>query len=493
MKKIINYTLFETTPAIPEASSMIETFRAIGYNVETAIADIIDNSISANAKNIWIDFEWLGNESWISIKDDGIGMNNKELIQALKPGSKNPLSDRTTKDLGRFGLGLKTASFSQARKLTVISKKENEKAVYWTWDLDYVNQTSKWELINYLPNNFFLKEIEKLNSGTVVIWNDIDRIVKNFITENKDNLDKFTTILKNVKEHLKIVFHRFIKNKVINIFFKDDKIIEWNPFLENLSSTQAFPEEPIQNGKIILKGYVLPHKSNLTESEFKFAEGTKGWNEHQGFYIYRNDRLILAGDWLGLFRKEEHYKLARIQIDLPNTLDSEWQIDIKKSIARPPLILKDTIKQYALKVRNQAIEVYRHRGKNVKIYTGQQFIPLWIDNKRSNKWFYKINREHPLIEQIKIEAQTNPNKAIENLMRFIEETIPSKSIYIKEAENSEEQGKPFEASNQDIVQNLMQIMFTNLVKNGKSIEQAKSIIANTEPFNQFTHFLEFLK
>ena len=123
MKQMIDYSSLQTVTATPEASSMIETFRSIGYNIETAIADIIDNSISAEAKNIWINFEWLGADTWLSIKDDGFGMNNEELIQAMRPGSKNPLEDRTDNDLGRFGLGLKTASFSQARKLSVISKK----------------------------------------------------------------------------------------------------------------------------------------------------------------------------------------------------------------------------------------------------------------------------------------------------------------------------------------------------------------------------------
>ena len=106
---MINYSQYQTTPAIPEASSMIETFRAIGYSIETAIADIVDNSISAGAKNIWVNFEWFGSETWISVKDDGCGMDNDELIQAMRPGSKNPLEDRGSKDLGRVGLGLKTA------------------------------------------------------------------------------------------------------------------------------------------------------------------------------------------------------------------------------------------------------------------------------------------------------------------------------------------------------------------------------------------------
>lgn len=488
----MDYTQYKTQKAEPEASSMIETFRAIGYNIETAVADIVDNSISANAKNIWINFEWKGAETWLSIKDDGSGMDNEELIQAMRPGSKNPLEDRSNKDLGRFGLGLKTASFSQARKLTVISKKKEHDTVFWTWDLDYVHNTSNWHLINLMPAGFSTKALDKLPSGTLVIWNEIDRVVRHLKQDDK-SLDKFLTIMEQVKKHLAMVFHRFIESKKVKIFFQDCEIKPWNPFLIEEKATQLFPEEPLHNGKVILKGFVLPHKSRINEEIYKEAEGTKGWNEHQGFYIYRNERLLLAGDWLGMFRKEEHYKLVRIQIDLPNSLDAEWQIDIKKSVARPPLIYRDQIRAYALRVRAQGVEVYRHRGKTIQRTSGQQFVPLWIDHKRANKWYYKINREHPILGKIKAQAKTEPDKAIEMLLRFIEETIPTKSIFIKESEQPEAQGKPFEGIDHEIIRNTMQAMYSNFLSQGKTDEQAKAIISNIEPFNNFVHFLEFLK
>lgn len=489
----IDYSQFQTTPAIPEASSMIETFRAIGYNIETAIADIIDNSISANAKNIWINFEWKGSKTWLSIKDDGTGMNDSELIQAMRPGSKNPLQERNQKDLGRFGLGLKTASFSQARKLTVISKKADYNSVFWTWDLDFVNKTGTWDLIKYLPDENLETEISKLTTGTIVLWNDIDRVVKDFNQDDNKAEFKFNQTMEQVKKHLAMVFHKFIEQGKINIFFQDKKVNAWNPFLSNEKATQEFPPEKIQNGKVKIEGFVLPHKSKISEETYKNAEGVKGWNEQQGFYIYRNERLLLAGDWLGLFRKEEHYKLARIQIELPNTLDESWQIDIKKSIARPPLVFREQIKAYTLKVRQQAVEVYRHKGKSVKQIAGQKFVPLWVDHKRGDKWFYKINRENPILAKIKEQAKKDSDKAIEMLLRFIEETIPSKSIYIKESEQPELQGTPFEDTNHEIIKTTMQAMYSSLIKQGKTDEEAKAIISNIEPFNNFIHFLEVLK
>jgi len=487
----LDYSSLITVSAIPEASSMIETFRAIGYSIESAVADIVDNSISAGAQKVWITFEWKGSETWLSIMDDGHGMDNDELIQAMRPGSKNPLEERHQNDLGRFGLGLKTASFSQCRKLTVISKKVNSTPVFWTWDLDFVKQTGNWNLINWIPNEILNNDLTLVNSGTSIIWNEIDRLGNDLRTDDSNGLNRFLVIMEQIKKHLSMVFHRFLENKRISIYFQDRLIDPWDPFLINEMTTQSFPEEFLGLSEICIKGYVLPHKSKLSEDKFRIAEGPKGWNEQQGFYVYRGERLLLSGDWLGLFRKEEHYKLARIKIDLTNKYDSEWQIDIKKSVARPPVIFKEQLKAYAFKVRQQAVEVYRHRGKNITpSHLGQKFVPLWVDHKRGDKWFYKINKEHPIFKEIRNIAIDDPDKAIDLLIRFIEETIPVKSIYIKEVEESESQGKPFEGISHNNILELLEKIFNSLINQGKSKEEAKAFIANLEPFNHYPEYFE---
>jgi hypothetical protein len=489
---IVDYSQFGTTAAEPDPSSMIETFRAIGYSIEAAVADIIDNSISAGAKNVWLNFEWLGETTWFAIRDDGNGMNNEELIQALKPGSKNPLENRNVSDLGRFGLGLKTASFSQCRMLTVVSRKKHFAPVFWTWDLDYVKNERKWNLLKFLPNEKFLDLQRKTDSGTIVVWHKLDRLVGDLQRDDQKALDKFLLIMESVKRHLAMVFHKYLENGRIKIHFQDRIVNGWNPFMTDELATQRFPEEPLQNGKVRMKGYVLPHKSKLSEERFRTGEGSKGWNGQQGFYVYRNDRLLLDGDWLGMFKKEEHYKLARIEINLPNNLDADWQIDIKKSIARPPLFIREQLKAYANIVRAQAVEVYKHRGKNIKPYLGHQFVPLWVDHKRGDKWFYKVNRAHPVIDLIKEQALKHPEGAIEALLKIVEESIPVKSIYIREAEEPEAQGKPFEGTDQELIKRTMKQMFENLTKQGKAPDNAKAIMMNIEPFNQFPEFLEYL-
>ena len=206
----MDYSKLPKTEAVPEASSMIETFRAIGYNLETAVADIVDNSISAGAKNVYIDRIWEGGNTIITIKDDGCGMSSDEIIEAMRPGSQNPLETRAANDLGRFGLGMKTASFSQCRKLTVISKKAGYHSAYWTWDLDYVALTHKWELIRWTPDEY-ADAIDNQKSGTMIIWTDLDRVIPpSTSVSDIAAKQKFSDAWARVKSHIAMIFHRFI-------------------------------------------------------------------------------------------------------------------------------------------------------------------------------------------------------------------------------------------------------------------------------------------
>lgn len=488
----MDYTHLQKASAIPEAASMIETFRAIGYSIETAVADIIDNSISANAKNIFINRIWHGGKSIITIKDDGGGMNSQEIIQALRPGAQNPLSDRAETDLGRFGLGLKTASFSQCRKLSVLSKRKGYLAAFWSWDLDYVTQSDKWELLHWIPNDF-LNELDDFQSGTLIVWSDLDRLLSLSTSETDENAKrKFSDSLDRVKRHIEMTFHRFIEENSIKIFWCGHEIEAWNPFCINEPKTQGQPTESIYGGAK-MKGYVLPHQNNFSsEQAFKKAEGINGYPAQQGFYVYRGKRLLLAGDWLGLFRKEEHYKLVRIQIDLPNTLDSDWQIDIKKSKANPPAVCCEQLRSYANSVRNIGMEVYRHRGKILKQRAGQTFQPLWLERKKDNKWSFVINREHLMIQNLKELAKTNPSQAIETLLKFVEETIPTKPIYINEAQHEESEKMPFSDVDINIIRQMLRQMYGNQIAVGETPEQVKALLKTIEPFNNFEYLIDEL-
>jgi hypothetical protein len=489
---MIDYSLYKSSPAEPEASSMIETFRAIGYSLEAAIADIVDNSISAYAKNVWIDYDWKGPATIISIVDDGKGMTNDELINAMRPGSRHPLEKREVNDLGRFGLGLKTASFSQCRKFTVISKPKDGNVSFWCWDIDYVTLAKSWSLINYCPDNSFETSINKLNSGTTVIWWELDRITQDTSSDSDESVDKFLKIMEDVKNHLSMVFHRFISDG-LNIYFRGRKVEPWDPFMIGSDGIQVKPEMKLDSGKIILKGYVLPHRSKLSAEEYEKGKGPKdSWTAHQGFYVYRNKRLLVAGDWLGFFKKEVHYDLCRIFVDIPNNVDDDWQIDIKKSIARPPLRFREQIHSVAKDVRAQALEVYRHKGKVLrKRFSSEEYHQLWEERKRHGKRFYKLNRSHPLIAELFSKSDSLKSE-FEKVLQFIEETIPVPLITLQENENLSPHGQPFEGIDQEPVRKTMIAMYESLIRNGKSSKEAKAIILNIEPFNFFPHYLELL-
>lgn len=247
-------------------------------------------------------------------------------------------------------------------------------------------------------------------------------------------------------------------------------------------------------GGVTLKGYVLPHqKSFSSEAAYKKAEGMNGWSGHQGFYVYRGKRLLLAGDWLGMFRKEEHYKLVRIQVDIPNTLDSEWQIDIKKSRAFPPAACREQLEAYAKLVRGIGSEVYRHRGKILKQRAGVSFQPLWLEKKKDDMWSFVVNRENAIVTTVKDMAKTNPDQAIETLLRYIEEAIPSSSIFIREVEEGSMLREPYSGMKEDVLRPMMTTIFKNKLAEGFTVEQAKKYISGIDPFNRFEALIETLE
>lgn len=488
-----SYADLKTNPAVPQAASMIETFRAMGYTIETAVADIVDNSVAAGAHQVWIDYDYPEGEMWLSVRDDGHGMDNDTLINAMVPGSKDPALMREKNDLGRFGVGLKAASFSQAKVLTVASKMKNTGLEYWTWDLDYVREKNRWELVKYIPARFAPDPLCGMEEGTVVIWSHIDRLNCRNIRDDVQVLKHYNETMVRVQRHLSMVFHRFISRKKLAIYCNGQELEAWDPFLVNEPATQQKAETPLEGGQVKMQGYILPHKSRMSSPEvWENAAGIKGWNAQQGFYIYRNDRLLMTGDWLGFFQKDEHTKLARISVDLDNSMDKEWQIDIRKSVAIPPAPLVKFMKSYAGVVREEAKNVYNTQGntdlaprsfKEKKMK--HEFQHLWSKEVRGDKWFLKINREHDFIKVIKEQARINPDKAIDCLLKFLEQTIPGKTVFAEEAENPESQAAPFEVVGDEKLKIGITYLYRKFCAQGESREEAADHIKCLYPFVLF--------
>jgi hypothetical protein len=461
----------------PDPSSMIESMRSTGYTLPTAISDLIDNSIAASAKNVWVHFEWEDSEPWVRIADDGDGMAEGVLRDAMRLGSRHPLEDRDDQDLGRFGLGLKTASLSQCRCLTVASTPPQGKQNIRRWDLDYLAQpdVKGWQLLkSALPGSENRIKLEnKTSHGTVVLWENVDRVRGPESTDQEAARSHFLRQIEQVESHIAMVFHRYIggTRPSLQIFVNGNRVKAWDPFLESHPSTQSHPIDPIRlpagAGVVHVKGFVLPHKDRLGDADHAEASGPAGWNAQQGFYVYRNQRLILPGSWLGLGKgrpwiKEEHYKLARIRIDISNTMDQLWQLDVKKSTASPPAAIRDRLYNLANAVRKTARDVYAHRGRYGQRKDRQEYSKPWRDVRIGGTACYRINRKHPLVHSVIKNSTGDLREYVDAMLKILEETVPVNQIWLDAAEHPDAPAAPFENADDIQLQRVIEIAYAAL-------------------------------
>jgi hypothetical protein len=479
--------------AAPGPAELFESLRAFGYDLQTAIADVIDNSIAAHANNIWVDFLWDGAASRITIRDDGDGMTEAKLVQAMRPGSQNPRDTRHEDDLGRFGLGMKTASISQCRRLTVASRTKDGLHVR-RWDLDYIaaQGNGEWRLLKgvSLLSAADVQLLDGKKSGTVLFWDHLDRVV-GVVAEDDEGAQKhFRQNMDLVRDHLSMTFHRYLTGRGrLTIRLNGRALEPWDPFLEGETATEPLEEEVHQTEgiRVAIKPFVLPHHSKITAEVHALAAGPRGWNSHQGFYIYRNKRLLVAGDWLGLgMLKEEHFKLARIRVDLPNTADLLWQIDVKKSRATPPASLRKDLLRIARTARSRAVRLYRHRGKVLSRAYGDQQEFLWQNVLKHGKTFYKINREHALVK--KVIDNSEDKGALRALLALVEQSVPAPLIVINNAERPDSLGVPFSDSLSDLKKTMDEV-YRSFLEDGKTRQDAAHLLARSEPFQHHPEVL----
>jgi hypothetical protein len=487
--------------ANPDPSSLIESFRALGYSLPSAIADLIDNSITAAASNININFHWAGKDSHICILDDGHGMTEGALFEAMRPGSKSPLDVRAPHDLGRFGLGLKTASFSQCRELCMISKVAGGGESAFTWNLDYVCKHSEWRLLrsHTLCSETYLSELAHNPSGTAVIWSILDRLAGGTSVQDPAAHIVFNNAIDHVREHLALTYHRFLEDHALKISINGHEVVPWNPFMERHVSTYQTTEERIPFGRsaVKLKGFVLPHKDKMSVQDWERNGGPRGWTGQQGFYVYRNKRLLLQGDWLRLgtpnpWTREEQYKLARIRLDISNDTDGEWQLDVKKSTARPPAILRHRLTELAATIRAEARKVFAHRGQyGPRPGRAVELERPWVSQIRNGHRMYSINRDHPLIKEL-LHRSGEMRSDVETVLRFLEETVPIQQIWLDIAEQVQDQAIPYDGIDYALLRADMRRLFDILVNSGINNETARQRIRSMEPFNRYSDLIKDL-
>lgn len=414
----------KTIQSVPEARLLLSSLRSVGYSEEAAIADIIDNCISAHANNIDIYFDWDAKR--LLIIDDGDGMNDVDLIENMRIGSSDPDHERSSDDLGRFGMGMKTAAFSLGKRLTVVTK-NNEAVSNAVWDLDEIPVIG-WNLIVREPNEISEYVAMLGEQGTVIAIEELDRIID--LTHEGKAKRKFYAIAGKVEKHISLTFHRFIEEDDLNIRLNDNPIIAWDPFVLSNSATQELSDETVwsENGRseVSIQPYVLPHKTKFaSEYDYQAAGGYKGWNYHQGVYVYRNRRLIICGTWFDYIKKEPAYNLARIKVDISSDCDEDWKIDIKKSTASLPVYIKETVERAIDICTEASARVYNSRGTYSKSNVGSPNLNyVWEQRKRNGRYTFHINRKHSLLQDIKKKLDDDGSKSLAAYLALVENLAP---------------------------------------------------------------------
>lgn len=474
----------------PTADVLMSSMRSIGYSFEAAVADIIDNSISVKANFIEIRFPVDPSELFVAVCDNGSGMSESELFDAMKYGSAMKRENRSEDDLGRFGLGLKAASLSQCRKLTVASKKDGVISAC-IWDLDVVEETKDWTMIECSQDEIqrirFVDFLENKESGTIVLWENFDVISKSSGNVYAELIDYQEV----TAEYLSLIFHRFLnktgKDK-LTIKVNNYTLKGMDPFLENHKKTDARRpfQLPIKDSAgiermVTVQPYVLPFQKDLTNEDKKLSGGIENYRSKQGFYIYRNERLIVWGTWFGRHR-DELTKYARIKVDIPNTLDDIWGIDIKKQSAKIPSSIKQRLTHAVDEAMDIAVRKQTYRGRIKKIDDKIDYI--WQIKENRGKTEYVINRDSLIFELIRSKVDDEVWSYIDSVLEEIERSIPFQQIYIDMAKHNVDDTVDEERLAEVADKARILISLTQKVS-GDTREQVIDRIMQSEPFSKY--------
>ena len=362
----------------PDPERVMEGLRDTGYNFNTAIADIIDNSIAADATKIDISIDINPkNEVTVYIADNGTGMDEEGLKNAMRYGSKEREDKRS---LGKFGLGLKTGSTAFCRCLSVVSRGGTDEVVRKVqWDLDYIAKMNSWSLKQPQVSDDEVEILEMTTSGgtgTLVIWEKIDRLLKAY--KNTGSLKKaLKRIVDELSFHISMVYQRFLDSnderaRNIVITLNGNSVEAWDPFCLQENDTEVLADESVevevidgQNSNFVIKAILLPRRENFSTTQAR--DSARISNDMQGFYIYRENRLIHYGDWLGMFTREPHGSLLRVEFSFDYTLDELFNVDIKKSRILLNEEIFDFIKDSVLPAPRRAADERYRKGTSKEI------------------------------------------------------------------------------------------------------------------------------
>ena len=415
----------------PSPKSLIKTLMRVGYDFNMAVGDIVDNSISAKAKNIRIFTSLDSQNPTFSIYDDGWGMSEKELYENMKLAAKDPSLERDENDLGRFGSGMKTASFSQARKLIVISKKKGSKICGAYWDIDEIESSDSWEVLMGL-NEREINSIDGFDkdilseTGTVIIWH---KIISFKETQHTSLENIIANTIDSMSRYLSLHFHKFMQsNDKVSFFVNQRKLSPINPFIKGKGSMDLTPENIRgKKGNVEIKPHVLPHPQYLSQSQIDKLGGIDAIYKNQGLYIYRANRLIIAGGWMGLSSRNILGNLARVEVNIPASLDDEWSTDVKKSSLQLPLMVQRKLKQICQRPIGISRGEHTHRGKKEEVNE------YWFinENKQDNTTKYEVHLKNNELIEIAEKMNKANRRKLKEFLRNLSKYLPVNHIFSK--------------------------------------------------------------
>ena len=468
----------------------MESMRAVGYTVETAVADVIDNSITAEADQVDVLFTSTPAVR-IAILDNGSGMDTQTLVEAMRLAGRPPSVSRQPHDLGRFGLGLKTASLSQARSVTVATKGSAGLAAV-RWDLDHLAATGRWALqILNEPEIWDLPWIDRLaehDTGTLVVWDKLDQLhaAPELVESHLDEQ------MLSVRQHLALVFHRFTGTTTpplvqpLALRINGAAVPRVDPFLTTHRATQVGQQERIRvdDAWVDVQPYTLPYLNKLSAADRAQAQIAGTLRDSQGFYVYRASRLVLWGTWFRIMPRDELGKLARVQVDIPNSLDHLWSLDIKKSAAAPPPEVRRRLAQIANQIIGPSRRTHQFRGRP----TSQDRIErMWTLIEDRGTFRYELNMAHPLIQAVSQGLDQSGQTSLVQLLRAIEGSFPVEDAYNRMG--SDDTHAPLPVSTEEIEQIVRALR--PLI--GGDLRDMSQKLALVEPFDGIKDLESFLR
>ncbi|MGZ2411120.1 histidine kinase/DNA gyrase B/HSP90-like ATPase [Sphingomonas sp. F9_3S_D5_B_2] len=466
----------------PDACALMTSARSFGnYDLASALADLIDNSIKAKAKVVDLTCLYNAADPIVRIADDGDGMTQGELHAAMRPASSNPSDERSPDDLGRFGWGMKTASFSQCKRLTVVSQK-NGKLSGATWDLDDVDAWKMGVLEVADITELASAQVQKKH-GTEVIWTSCDRLSEN------GNLAEsaFNDLIVHARNRLSLVFHRYLAGEVrgrkLAIRLNGTPLSPFDPFHRSNNATQPLEIQEVAvrgKGRIRIEPFILPHYSKLGAGDYERLAGAEGFVRNQGFYVYRNHRLIINGTWFRLMRHGELSQLVRISIDIPNSLDELWKITVDKADAQLPTALRNRLRTIVEGLRKSSGKVFRSKGGKI---SSANKIAVWSKYARGGEIRYYINREHPLVAALLDLPEDDLSGAALAAISAIEQNFPVVNFGQDVVANPDGLHQA-ESDPRKLLDQLDAALPLLLANAGGSFENLVKILKFTQPFSE---------